>query len=170
MRKLTFFFVTLFFFNNVISDEKMNCKTDRQSGLSFIGKDYLRIIEYFGLDNFSIMLSRNRDDIIKNQYKQNNEKGKIKRIKNVHFIELILMKSNGYPLAFHCSWRHRIDFDKIIDNNFECIEQKEKRDLFSLNYKGQFSYSSAFKISKNTKNTLHSLFGKCKVSKSYISK
>ena len=47
---------------------------------------------------------------------------------------------------------------------------KEKKDLFSRNYKGQFSYSSAFKISKNKTNTLHSLFGKCKVSKGYISK
>tara|TARA_X000000368_G_C22994384_1_gene695887 strand:- start:583 stop:1092 length:510 start_codon:yes stop_codon:yes gene_type:complete len=169
MRNFIFFFVIIFS-NNSISDEKMNCKTVRQSGLSFIGKDYLRIIEYFGLDDFSIILSRNRDDIVKNQLDQNKEKGKIKRIKNVHFIELILVKSNGYPLVFYCSWRHKIGSDRIIDNNFECIEQKEKKDLFSLDYNSQFSYSSAFKISKNKTNTLHSLFGKCKVSKDYISK
>ncbi len=53
--------------------------------------------------------------------------------------------------------------DEISKNNFECIEQKKKRDLFSLSYSGEFSYSSNFELSekKNKSRTLHSIFGKC---------
>ena len=66
-------------------------------------------------------------------------------------------------MFFHCSWRHRANIDKISDNNYECIEQKDKKDLFSLDYNGNFSYSSTFKmVKKNSRNTLHSIFGECK--------
>ena len=79
------------------------------------------------------------------------------------------MKSSGYPIVFHCSWRFKIDTNDLKENNFECIEQKLKKDLFSLDYEGNFSFSSSFEFSENYKNnqalnkkTLHSLFGKCK--------
>jgi hypothetical protein len=54
--------------------------------------------------------------------------------------------------------------NKIEENNFECIEQTKKRDLFSIDYLGNFSYSSTFEFfeQKKKSKTLHSLFGKCK--------
>jgi len=74
-----------------------------------------------------------------------------------------MTNSKNYPNVFHCSWRYKANVDKISDNNYECIEQKEKKDLFSLDYTGNFSYSSTFELlNKNSRNTLHSIFGECK--------
>ena len=152
-------------FNLLQANEYMECITQRQSGFHFLGKDYYEIIKFLGLEKFSISISRNRKDIIENQKEagiSSNDK-KLANIKNVHFLELIITNSKNYPNVFHCSWRHKANVDKISDNNYECIEQKDKKDLFSLDYNGMFSYSSTFKmLKKNRGNTLHSIFGECK--------
>ena len=147
------------------ANELMECVTQRQSGFHFLGKDYYEIIKYLGLDRFTISISRNRKDIIKNQKEASHsiQNKNLPNIKNVHFLELIVTNSKNHPNVFHCSWRYRENLDKISDNNFECIEQKDKKDLFSLDFEGNFSYSSAFKmLKKNSRNTLHSIFGECK--------
>ena len=142
----------------------MNCKTLEHSGLDFIGKDFKKILAYYGLDKFSIRISRSRKSILENQMLYGDEKNKPSQLKNVHFSEIVLNKSDNYPLVFHCSWRFNLKKNKITDNPFECIEQKNKKDLFSLDSKGNFSFSSSFNF-KNSNNikrkTLHSLFGVC---------
>ena len=155
--------------NLVFSEELKDCTTFKQSGFEFIGKDYEEIIKFLGLDKFKIKLSRKRSEIVNEQIQEKKKKTNFSNIKNVHFLELILMKSSGYPIVFHCSWRFKIDTNDLKENNFECIEQKLKKDLFSLDYEGNFSFSSSFEFSENYKNnkvlnkkTLHSLFGKCK--------
>ena len=147
------------------ANELMECVTQKQSGFHFLGKDYYEIIKYLGLDRFTISISRNRKDIIENQEEANHSipNKNLPNIKNVHFLELIVTNSKNHPNVFHCSWRYRENLNRISDNNFECIEQKDKKDLFSLDYEGNFSYSSAFKmLKKNSRNTLHSIFGECK--------
>ena len=123
-----------------------------------------------GLDNFSIKLSRTRDKIIQNQTYLDNLNTSPSKLKNVHFLEILILKSNGYPQVFHCSWRFNLKLNKINENPFECIEQKNKKDLFSLDFFGNFSLSSRFdalnmkeKYKKNS--TLHSIFGKCEIKK-----
>ena len=153
------------FFKILQANEIMECVTQRQSGFHFLGKDYYEIIKYLGLDRFTISISRNRKDIIENQEEANHSisNKNLPNIKNVHFLELIVTNSKNHPNVFHCSWRYRENLNRISDNNFECIEQKDKKDLFSLDYEGNFSYSSAFKmLKKNSRNTLHSIFGECK--------
>ena len=66
--------------------------------------------------------------------------------------------------------RFNLKLNKINENPFECIEQKNKKDLFSLDFFGNFSLSSRFdalnmkeKYKKNS--TLHSIFGKCEIKK-----
>ena len=146
----------------------MECSTKRQSGLDFIGKDHQQIIDFLGLKNFSIQLSRTREEIVKNQSVLDKLKSRPSKLKNVHFSEIIIMRSNGYPQVFHCSWRFNLKLNKINENPYECIEQKNKKDLFSLDYFGNFSLSSNFEFymarKKNQKKrqTLHSIFGKCK--------
>jgi len=147
------------------ANEIMECKTQRQSGFHFLGKDYYEIIKFLGFRKFTISISRSRKDIIESQKEasRSSDNKKLANIKNVHFLELIVTNSKNYPNVFHCSWRHRANVDKISDNNYECIEQKDKKDLFSIAYNGKFSYSSTFKIlKKNSGNTLHSIFGECK--------
>ena len=155
--------------SNLFGSQLMQCKTEKQSGLDFIGKDHQQIITFLGLKNFSIKLSRSREEIIKNQISLDKLESSHLKLKNVHFSEIVILKSNGYPLVFHCSWRFNLKLNKINENPFECVEQKSKRDLFSLEYSGNFSLSSSFDFSnlgkKNKKksDTLHSIFGKCKI-------
>ena len=147
------------------ANEVMECITQRQSGFHFLGKDYFEIVKFLGLDRFTISISRNRKDIIEIQKQANlsTPNKNLANIKNVHFLELIVTNSKNHPNVFHCSWRHKTNIDKISDNNYECIERKDKKDLFSLDYNGNFSYSSTFKmLKKNSRNTLHSIFGECK--------
>ena len=66
--------------------------------------------------------------------------------------------------------RFNLKLNKINDNPFECIEQKNKKDLFSLDFLGNFSLSSTFDAvyaenKKKNNNTLHSIFGKCEIEK-----
>ena len=168
MLKLTTFILILilssFFFSFTKSSSLMNCKTLGHSGLDFIGKDYEKILAYYGLDIFSIKISRSRKSILENQMLYRDQKNKPSQLKNVHFSEIVLNKSNNYPIVFHCSWRFNLKKNKITDNPYECIEQKNKKDLFSLDSKGNFSFSSSFNFenSKDVKRqTLHSLFGVC---------
>ena len=161
--KILVCYFTLFKF--LQANEIMECITQRQSGFHFLGKDYYEIIKYLGLEKFTISISRNRKDIIENQKETNQStpNKSIANIKDVHFFELIVNNSKNHPNVFHCSWRHRANINKISDNNYECIEQKDKKDLFSLDYKGNFSYSSTFKVlKKDSGSTLHSIFGECK--------
>ena len=153
------------FFKILQANELMECITQRQSGFHFLGKDYYEIIKYLGLERFTISISRKRKDIVKKQREASQSKSNknFANIKNVHFLELIVTNSKNHPNVFHCSWRYRVNVDKISDNNYECIEQKQKKDLFSLDYMGNFSYSSTFELlNKNSRNTLHSIFGECK--------
>ena len=69
------------------------------------------------------------------------------------------MKSNGYPMVFHCSWRFNLKLNKINQNSYECVEQKNNKDLFSLDYFGNFSLSSSFE---------ESILGKTKKKNWYI--
>ena len=68
----------------------MDCKTLRHSGLDFIGKDYEEILAYYGLDKFSIKISRSRKSILENQmlYKdqKNKKKSVIKKLLNFFII------------------------------------------------------------------------------------
>ena len=170
---MKFFFALLvfnyLFMNKSYSENLKECKTLRQSGLDFIGKDHQEIIEYLGLKSFKIKISRTRKKIFIEQLNEKNKKTNLKNLKNVHFLELILLKSTGYPIVFQCSWRFNINLDQIEDNNFDCIEIINKKDLFSLDYDGNFDFSSNFQffnskqtIEKGIKKTLHSLFGRCK--------
>jgi len=70
----------------------MNCKTLKHSGLDFIGKDYEEILAYYGLDKFSIKISRSRKSILENQMLYKDQKNKPSQLKNVHFSEIILNK------------------------------------------------------------------------------
>ena len=159
--------IYLITFNLCFAEELLSCTTKKHSGLFFLGGDYVKILEYLGLEKFSIKLSRNRADIIENEKKNQTRNTNIRSTKNVHFLELILIKPNDYPIVFHCFWRHRTGIDKIANDNFECVEQKNKKDLFSLSYNGDFSYSSDFQLYKKKESlgTLHSIFGKCNVIK-----
>ena len=165
----TIFFTLLFYtfiVDSLFGTQLMQCKTKNQSGLDFIGKDHKEIIKFLGLENFTIKLSRSREEIIQNQITLDKLETKPSKLKNVHFSEIIIMKSNGYPMVFHCSWRFNLKLNKINQNSYECIEQKNNKDLFSLDYLGNFSLSSSFeesilKTNKKKTGTLHSIFGKC---------
>ena len=65
----------------------------------------------------------------------------------------------------HCSWIFDIRVSNIKEKDFNCVGHPNNDRVFSLNYNGNFMYSSKFdeyfKKKKNTK-TLHSLIGKCK--------
>ena len=61
------FFIYCIVVHNLFASQLMQCKTEKQSGLNFIGKDHKQILGFLGLDNFSIKLSRTRDKIIQNQ-------------------------------------------------------------------------------------------------------
>ena len=169
LKFIIFIFINFLIKNQVYAEELKNCITYKQSGFEFIGKDYEEIIKFLGFDEFKIKMSRKRSDIVNEQIFEKKKKTNLSNIKNVHFLELVLLKSSGYPIVFHCSWRFKIDTNRLDENNFECIEQKKKKDLFSLDYEGNFSFSSSFEFSESDENykalkkkTLHSLFGKCK--------
>ena len=61
--------IYLILFNVSFTEELLSCTTKKHSGLFFLGGDYLKILQYLGLDKFSIKLSRNRVEIIDNQKK-----------------------------------------------------------------------------------------------------
>ena len=82
-----------------------------------------------------------------------------------HFFEIVLIKSSGYPYPMRCSWVYDVKQSKIEDNDFNCIGVPENNKVFSLDFNGNFMYSSKFEeFTKNKRNnkTLHSLIGTCK--------
>ena len=154
--------IFIFFSTLVSSEEILNCKTDSHIGLNFLGKDYDKILDYLHLKKFKIKLSRNRNDIIlqeENNLKKNHSP------KTSHFFEIILIKSSGYPIPLHCSWIYDVKQSKIEDHDFNCIGVPQSNKVFSLDFYGNFMYSSKFEeFTKNKRNnkTLHSLIGTCK--------
>ena len=157
------FLIPLFFLSPfVLSEEILNCNTNSNIGLNFLGKDYEKILDYLHLKKFKIKLSRNRSDIIlqeKNKLKKNHSP------KTSHFFEIVIIKSSGYPIPMHCSWVYDSRISKIEDNDFNCIGVPDNDKVFSLDFNGNFMYSSKFEeFTKNGRNnkTLHSLIGKCK--------
>jgi len=163
------FLLFFFFCHPLYSEYFYDCKTTAHNGLEFLGNDYGEIINYLGLSDFKIKLSRSREDIIKEQDEERKNKKKIFFPKYSHFFELIIIKASGYPDVMHCSWMHDIRFDKKENRKFNCVEEPNKKDVFSLDFSGNFIYSSSFdeieteEQSQNIeRKTLHSLFGKCK--------
>ena len=64
-----------------------------------------------------------------------------------------------------CSWVYDVRFSNIEDKNFNCISLPENDKVLSLDFNGNFMYSSKFEeFTRNESNnkTLHSLIGKCK--------
>ena len=86
--------------------------------------------------------------------------------KTSHFIELLILKSDGNFYAMNCSWLFKINESSIKDGVFNCIEKSNKKAIFTLDYNLNFVYSSKFLKIKGRENTevYHSLMGKCKKS------
>ena len=152
----------ILFSSLAFSKEILDCNKNSHIGLNFLGKDYEKILDYLHLKKFKIKLSRNRSDIIlqeKNKLKKNHSP------KTSHFFEIVIIKSSGYPIPMHCSWVHDLRNSRIEDNDFNCIGVPENDKVLSLDFDGNFMYSSKFEeFAKNRRNnkTLHSLIGKCK--------
>tara|TARA_B100000900_G_scaffold407340_1_gene419888 strand:- start:296 stop:781 length:486 start_codon:yes stop_codon:yes gene_type:complete len=159
-------FIIIIFFIPLIalSEEVLECKTQKHIGLNFLGKDYEKILNYLQLKNFKIKLTRTRKEI------SSQEKKKFSEMKNYspktsHFFELVLMRSSGYPIPMHCSWVYDIRYNKLNEKDFNCIGFPKNDRVFSLDFYGNFMYSSRFDdFFKNKKKskTLHSLIGLCK--------
>ena len=149
-----------FFSFSVLSEEILNCFTEKHIGLNFIGKDYNQILSYLGLKTFKIKLSRKRQDIFIQEKK--NLKLNITP-KTSHFFEVLILKSSGHAIPLHCSWFFDIRKDDIKEKDSNCVGHPENDKIFGLDFDGNFMYSSKFQsITKNEKKTLHSLIGKCK--------
>ncbi len=155
---LLFFFISFFSF----ADEVLQCKTKKHIGLNFLGKDYDKILGYLELKNFQIKLTRDRKDIF-NQEVENKKNNNFP--KTSHFLEIILIKPSGYPIPMHCSWIFDIRYNKIEERDFNCIGFPKNDRVFSLDFYGNFMYSSKFEEffkNKKSSTTLHSLIGTCK--------
>ncbi len=146
------------------SEEILECTTKKHIGLHFLGSEYEKILNYLGLKNFKIKLSRSRKDInLQEKNKQSKNNNYIP--KTSHFFEIVIIKSSGYPIPMHCSWVYDIRYNKINDKDFNCVGFPEKDRVFSLDFNGNFMYSSRFEEflqNKKKNKTLHSLIGVCK--------
>ncbi len=159
------FTIFIFFPFLTFSEDIMQCITKKHIGLNFLGNDSEKILDYLELKNFKIKLSRNRNDIKEQEEKKIEKKNKNNSPKTSHFFEIILIKSSGYPIPLHCSWVYDIRYNKIQEKDFSCIGYPDNDRVFSLDFYGNFMYSSRFdEFFKNKKNnkTLHSLIGICK--------
>ena len=145
------------------SEESFNCQTKKQSGLSNLGGEHKEILNYLGLTDFKIKLSRSREDIFRSE-SEYLKANKNYIPKNSHFIELILSKSTGEFESFECTWLFNINKSKINEKDFSCLEKKN-RSMFSLDSNRNFIYSSRFnqfgELRRKSK-VLHSLFGSCR--------
>ena len=71
----------------------------------------------------------------------------------------------------NCSWRYDIRVDEIQDRLFNCVDRKSSKNVFNLDFDGNFIYSSTFSDfyyyddKQKNQETLHSVFGKCIESK-----
>ena len=160
-----FIFFLIFFSApySLSSEESLNCKTKKQSGLSNLGGEHKEILNYLGLSDFKIKFSRSREEIFRSE----SEYLKINKQyipKNSHFIELLLSKSTGEFESFECTWLFNINKSKLNEKEFNCLEKKNKS-MFSFDSEGNFIYSSRFnefgKLRSKSK-VYHSLFGSCK--------
>ncbi len=156
---MIFFFFLYFLSFSAFSEEILNCSTEKHIGLNFIGKDYDEILSYLELKDFKIRLSRKRLDI----YKQEKKNLEIKiSPKTSHFFEILILKSSGHTIPLHCSWFFDIRRDNLKEKDFNCVGHPENDKIFSLDFEGNFMYSSKFEsIIKKKNKTLHSLIGKC---------
>ena len=153
------FVIFCFFSFSIFSEEIFNCSTEKHIGLNFIGRDYNEILSYLGLKDFEIKLSRKRQDIFI-QEKKNLELKVL--TKTSHFIEIVILKSSGHAIPLHCSWFFDIRKDNLKEKDFNCVGYPENNRIFSLDFHGNFMYSSKFEsIIKKDNKTLHSLIGKC---------
>ena len=162
MKLLIIIFVLSPFFIN--SEEILECTTKKHIGLNFLGSDYEKILNYLELKSFKIKLSRNREDIRLQEKKKQSENNNYFP-KTSHFFEIIVLKSSGYPIPMHCSWVYDIRYNKINEKDFNCVGFPEKDRVFSLDFNGNFMYSSRFEEflpDKKKNKTLHSLIGICK--------
>ena len=106
-------------------------------------------------------------DIYKNEIKKK-DANEAYLPKTSHFIEIVLIKSSGYPIPMHCSWLFDIRYNKKDEKNFNCMGVPENDRVFSLDFNGNFMYSSSFNeffennSVNNERKTLHSLIGNCK--------
>ena len=161
MKLLIIFFIFSPLF--IKSQEILECTTKKHIGLNFLGSDHEKILNYLELKNFKIKLSRNRKDISLQEKKNQSEDDNYSP-KTSHFFEIIIIKSSGYPIPMHCSWVYDIRYNKINQKDFNCVGFPEKDRIFSLDFNGNFMYSSSFKEffrNKKTNKTLHSLIGVC---------
>ncbi|MAI75904.1 MAG: hypothetical protein CBC25_01900 [Pelagibacteraceae bacterium TMED65] len=160
--KIFIFFLCFCF--SISAEDFLECNTEKHIGLNFFGKDYEKILDYLKLKKFEIKISRNREEIYK-QEKLRSNSSKNYFPNTSHFIEIVLIKSSGYAIPMHCSWIFDIRVSNIKEKDFNCVGHPNNDRVFSLNYNGNFMYSSKFdeyfKKRKDTK-TLHSLIGKCK--------
>ena len=171
--KILIFFLLFFFWDVAKTNDGYylySCKTSSQSGLNFLGKDHDKILKFLGMKNFRIKLERNREDILSSLQLERNQQKKYSP-KSSHFIDLTVLKSNGQLEGMNCSWRFDIRFDKLEDRLFNCVDRQTNKNIFNLDFAGNFIYSSSFpefyyqENNKNSNQALHSIFGKCLESK-----
>ncbi len=160
------FFIILLLLNKIaFTNDLFFCKTQKHNGLSYLGGEYEEILEYLGLKKFKISISRDRMKIYENEMNML-QTNRPYIAKTSHFIELLILKSDGNFYAMNCSWLFKINESSIKDGVFNCIEKSNKKAIFTLDYNLNFVYSSKFLKIKGRENTevYHSLMGKCKKS------
>ena len=160
------FFIILLLLNKIsFTNDIFFCKTQKNNGLSYLGGEYEEILEYLVLKKFKISISRDRMKIYENEMNML-QTNRPYIAKTSHFIELLILKSDGNFYAMNCSWLFKINESSIKDGVFNCIEKSNKKAIFTLDYNLNFAYSSKFLKIKGRENTevYHSLMGKCKKS------
>ncbi len=154
-------FFLLFFPLSVHTKVLLTCETHKHVGLNFFGNDFNEILDHVKLKKFDIKLTSTRKKIFER------EKKKLKKnvpLKTSHFIEIVLIRSSGYAIPMHCSWIFDVRNDQISQRDFNCIGYPKNDRILSLDYNGNFMFSSKFdEFFPNKRNqTLHSLLGICK--------
>tara|TARA_B100000900_G_C20192249_1_gene558362 strand:- start:5 stop:508 length:504 start_codon:yes stop_codon:yes gene_type:complete len=160
-----FFFILILFYKVALTNESFFCKTQKHNGLNYLGGEYGKILEYLGLKKFEISISRDRKQIYENEKSLLGANSSY-IAKTSHFIELLILKSDGNFYAMNCSWLFNINNSSIKDGVFNCMEKSDKKAIFTLDYDLNFVYSSKFLKIQGRENTdvYHSLMGKCKKS------
>ena len=161
-----FFLIIIFLVKTVFSAENFVCITKGHNGLNYLGGEYKEILDYLGLRKFKISISRDRKQIYENE-RSMLDSNQYYIPKNSHFIELMILKSDGNLYVMNCSWLFNINKDSINDGAFNCLEKSAKKAMFSLDNNLNFIYSSKFlKVDrKKNRNVYHSLLGSCEKSK-----
>ena len=163
---MRFFLIILILLNKIaLTNDSFFCKTQKHNGLSYLGGEYEEILEYLGLKKFKISISRDRMKIYENEMSMLQTNSSY-IAKTSHFIDLLILKSDGNFYAMNCSWLFKINESSIKDGVFNCMEKSDKKAIFTLDYDLNFVYSSKFLKIKGRENTdiYHSLMGKCKKS------